>query len=116
MLDHLTRGLLCVIFLGTPAAGVASRTLAMARYRTWKAPVTPTAPIILVRPMSTMRSPTAVVAEEISPVIIHASPESGTRTTPRQGLALLVEFVKGEHRNRHDGSYEYLTFMRQPLL
>jgi hypothetical protein len=76
----------CDIFLGTPLAGVALQILSLARYRTSKAPVTPTAPIILISPMSTTASPTVVGAKEISPVIIRASPESGTRTTPRQGL------------------------------
>lgn len=96
----------CDIFLGTPLAGVALQILSLASYLTSKARVTTTAPIILIIPMSTTPSPTAVGAKEISPVTIHASQESGTRTTPRQGLhkACLVEFLKGEHHNRHDGS------------
>jgi len=86
MSDHLTTEFYCLSFLGTRLAGVALQTLALARYRTLRAPVTPTAPIILVRRMSTTPSLTVVVAEEISPVIIRASLESGTHTTPRQGL------------------------------
>jgi hypothetical protein len=110
----------CVISLGTPSAGVALQTLALARYRTPKAPVTPTAPITLIRRMSTTPSPSVVVAEEISPVIIRASLDRGIRTTPRQGLCKaclpVVEFMEGEHRNRHDDGHEYFNFYASTLV
>jgi hypothetical protein len=105
MSEHLTRSLLlCQFSLGTPVAGVALRTLALARCRTSKAPVIPTAPIILESPMNTTASRTVVVAEEISRVIIRASLEPRTRTTARQGFckALLVEFLKDEHHSHED--------------
>ena len=82
MWGQLTRFFL----LGTQPAGVAGQTLALARYRPPRAPVTPTAPIILMRPMSTSSNPPVVAAGEIYPVTIRASPDTGTRTMPRQGF------------------------------
>jgi hypothetical protein len=110
--DHGAFG--CVNFsLGTPLAGVALQTLPLASCRTSMALVDPTAPIILTNPTNMTPSPTVVVAEEISRVIIHVSLESGTRTTPRQGSACLVEFLKGELELV---AMSTLNSMRQPLL
>lgn len=113
--DQLTTELFVVIkfSLGTPLAGVALQTLPLASCRTSMALVTPTAPIILASPTSTTPSPTVAVAEETSRVIIHVSLESGTRTTPRQGSACLVEFLKGEFELV---AMSTLNSMRQALL